>query len=211
MFNDEELEIIGKLNTPAKIQDFLNELKINFELKGDTCMSPRMILRERKAHCVEGALLAAAILRFHGYKPLVVDLEASKKDFDHVIAVFRKNDFWGAIGKTNHASLRYREPIYKNIRELVMSFFHEYFLNSDGKKTLRKFSMPVDLARFDKLGWMISEENVWYIPEYLADVKHYDLLTKSQIAGLRKADDIEVKAGKLVVEKTPKNVKEEWH
>jgi hypothetical protein len=92
-----------------------------------------------------------------------------------------------------------------------MSFFHEYFLNSDGKKTLRKFSMPVDLARFDKLGWMISEENVWYIPEYLADVKHYDLLTKSQIAGLRKADDIEVKAGKLVVEKTPKNVKEEWH
>lgn len=210
MFDKKELEIIRGLNNPAKIQDFLNGLKINFELEGETCMSPRMVLRTGKAHCVEGALLAAAVLRFQGYKPLVVDLESNKKDFDHVIAVFQKDGAWGAIGKTNHATLRYREPIYKNIRELVMSFFHEYFLNSDGKKTLRRFSMPVDLTRFDKFNWMASEEDIWFIPEYLAEVKHYNILTKPQIARLRKADDIEIAAGKIVLEKPPKGTREEW-
>jgi len=199
MFSKEELDILKKLNTPSKIQDFLNNLKINFEEDGkDTCMSPRKVLREGKAHCIEGALLAAAILRLHGYKPLVVDLESNSKDYDHVIAVFNKDGHWGAISKTNHAVLRYREPIYKNIRELAMSFFHEYFLDNNGKKTLRRYSLPIDLSRFDYLGWVIDEENVWYIAEYLANAKHFDILNKSQIHSLRKADDIEIKAGKIL-------------
>ena len=205
MFNEKELKIIKKLTNPKKIQDFINELRINFEENGDSCMSPRRVLRERKAHCIEGALLAAAILRFHGHKPLIVDLEANNKDFDHVISVFRIEKCWGAISKTNHAVLRYREPIYKSIRELVMSYFHEYLLDN-GKKTLRKYSLPVNLSIFDNKKWITSEEDVWFIPDYLTKVKHYNILNKSQIMGLRKADELEIKAGKLVVEKGKNDV-----
>lgn len=196
-FDKKEMKILKSLNTPGKIQDFLNEIPMNFEEKGDTCMSPRMILKNKKAHCVEGAMLAAAALRVNGEKPLVVDLEATKKDFDHVICVFKREGKWGSVSKTNHAVLRYREPIYKSIRELVMSFFHEYF-DDDGKKNLRSYSLPVDLSRFDHLNWMASEEDVWFIPEYLAKIRHFPILTRSQIARLRKADDIEIEAGNLL-------------
>jgi len=196
-FSREELRILRKLNTPPKIQDFLNSLKINFEEEGDTCFSPRKVLKEGRAHCIEGALLAASALRFHGYRPLIVDLEADNKDEDHVIAVFNIKNKWGAITKTNHAVLRYREPIYRDIRELVMSFFHEYFLNSNGKKTLRAYSRPVDLSRFDKKGWMTSDEDVWYIPEYLTEIKHIKILDGKNIRKLRRADSIEIEAGKL--------------
>lgn len=194
--NKKELKILRSLNTPKKIQDFLNKIQINFEEKGDTCLSPRMVLKNWKAHCIEGAMLAALALRINGEKPLVVDLTASDRDFDHVICVFKKNGKWGAIGKTNHAVLRYREPIYKDIRELVMSFFHEYF-DDNGRKNLRSFSAPVDLSRFDKIGWMTREDDVWEIPDYLAEVKHFPILTRSQISGLRKADEIEIEAGRL--------------
>ena len=195
--NKREIKILKGLNTPGKIQDFLNRIPINFEEKGDTCMSPRMVLKNRKAHCIEGAMLAAAALRVNGEKPLVVDMTATKKDFDHVICVFKKDGKWGAIGKTNHAVLRYREPIYKSIRELVMSFFHEYF-DDDGKKNLRSYSAPVDLSRFDHFNWMASEEDIWYIPDYLEKIKHFPILTRSQIAGLRKADRVELDAGDIV-------------
>jgi len=205
MFSKEELKFLKKLDSPSKIQDFLNSLKINFEENKETCMSPRKVLRTGKAHCAEGAILAAAILRVHGYKPLLVDLEATDDDWDHMIAVFKKNGRWGALGKTNHAVLRYREPVYKSIRELVMSFFHEYFLNSNGKKTLRRYSIPVDLSRFDKKNWMIDNEDVWYIPEHLTMVKHFDILDAPQLRGLRKADPVEIEAGKIVEEKEPKN------
>lgn len=196
-FNKKELKILRKLETPKKIQAFLEKLRINFEKNGDTCYSPRMVLRKKEAHCIEAALLAAVALRIHGHKPLVVDLTTTDKDFDHVICVFKKNGFWGAISKSNHAVLKYREPIYKSIRELVMSFFHEYIMD-DGKKTLRSYSMPVDLSRFDNFGWMTSEEDVWYIPEYLVDVKHINILSGKQIADLRKADDIEIETGKII-------------
>ena len=192
-----EIEILKSLNNPRKIQDFLDKIPINFEEKGDTCMSPRMVLKNWEAHCMEGAMLAAAALRINGEKPLLVDMAATKKDFDHVICVFKKGGCWGSVSKTNHAVLKYREPVYKSVRELVMSFFHEYF-DDNGKKNLRSYSLPVDLSRFDHLNWMVSEEDVWYIPDYLAKVRHFPILTRSHISGLRKADDIEIKAGKLV-------------
>ncbi len=195
-FNKKELNLLKSLNTPKKIQDFLDNLKINFEENGDTCMSPRMVLKTGKAHCMEGAMLAAVALRLQGSKPLVVDLTSTRDDFDHVITVFKQNNHWGAITKTNHAVLRYREPVYKTIRELVMSFFHEYF-KDDGRKTLRSYSSPVDLSKFDKKGWMTAEEDVWYIPEHLCDVPHKNILNKSQIANLRKAHKTEIKAGKI--------------
>ena len=195
--NKDEIKILKALNTPKKIQNFLNKLPINFEEKGDTCFSPRLVLRNNKAHCMEGAVFAAACLRVNGGKPLIVDLLATKKDDDHVICVFKKNGLWGAIGKTNHAVLRYREPIYRNIRELVMSFFHEYFDNK-GRKNLRSFSAPFDLSRLDHLNWMASEEGIWFVHDYLDKAKHFPILNRRQIAGLRRADDVEIIAGKII-------------
>lgn len=195
-----EEKILRKLNTPKKIQDFLNKIPINFDYKKDTCMSPRQVLKKNKCHCIEGAILAALALRLQGRKPLVVDLTATDDDFDHVIAVFSEGKgnkkFWGAISKTNHGVLRYREPVYKTIRELVMSYFHEYF-DDKGRKNLRSFSNPVDLSRFDYLNWITSEEDVWFIPDFLIKTKHHKILTRKQIHNLRKADKIEIEIGKI--------------
>lgn len=143
-------------------------------------------------------MFAAAALRFHGHRPLIVDLVSTAQDQDHVIAVFQIDGCWGAISKTNHGVLRYREPIYRSIRELIMSYFHEYFLQSNRKKTLRSFSKPIDLSRFDRLGWETSEEPVWYIPEYLLTIPHSPILNRSQIARLRVADPIEAQMTEIV-------------
>lgn len=205
----EELKLFKSLNSPGKIQDFINKIPINFEEDGkDSCYSPRMVLKKNRCHCIEGAILAALILRVNGYAPLLVDLTANDKDFDHVIAVYQKEKKWGAITKTNHYALRYREPVYETIRELVMSYFHEYF-NDKGKKTLRSYSNPVDLAMFDHENWMTTEEEIWQIPNYLVEVEHFPILTRSQISGLRNAEEIEIKAGEIVEWKN-KNMKENF-
>lgn len=197
-YSKEEIKIYKKLNTPVKIQDFLEIVPYNFESRGETCYSPRLMLRHRKAHCMEGALFAAACFQFHGNRPLILELRADKKDLDHIIAPFKINRCWGAISKTNHAVLRYREPVYKSIHELVMSYFHEYFLDS-GKKTLRGYSKPVDLSRFDKKNWQTSDEEVWYIDRYLDKVPHKKILTPQQQKNLRPADLVEIKAEKITV------------
>lgn len=170
---------------------------MNFEPEGDTCLSPRRVLREKRAHCIEGAMLAALALRIHGEKPLLLDLKAHEKDFDHVVTLFRINRFWGAISKTNHGVLRYREPIYKSVRELVMSYFHEYFLNENGQKTLRSYSVPVDLSRLDHTNWMTAEEDVWDVPLALENARHFPILTRSQLRNLRPADRVEREMGKV--------------
>lgn len=188
--------MIGGLKTPRKVQDFINGLRMNFDYDRDTCQSPRQVLRSGKAHCVEGAILAAAILRHHGHRPLLLDLEATDNDYDHVVALFRRHGCWGAISKTNHAVLRYREPIYRTVRELALSYFHEYFLHC-GRKTLRRYSAPFDLREFDGRHWVTSEEEVWFIPERLTEIRHYPILSRRQIASLRRADAIEIAAGRL--------------
>jgi hypothetical protein len=192
-----ELKILKKLNTPAKIQNFLDQMPMNFERKGETDLSPMSVLEKRTCHCMEGAALAALALRVHGYPPLVMDLTANQNDFDHVVAVYKKDGKWGAISKTNHGVLRYREPVYNSVRELAMSYFHEYFDNQ-GRKSLRSFSPAVNLKRFDKLGWMTTQKEIDYIPEYLAEVKHFPMLNRKQIRNLRKADEVEIKMGKIV-------------
>jgi hypothetical protein len=197
-----ELKIFRALSTPAKIQDFLDRLPINFELEGETCMSPRRVLKERTAHCMEGAMLAALALRLLGHKPLVVDLKVTDEDDDHVIAVFKQKGFWGAISKTNHGTIRYRDPVYRTIRELVMSYFHEY-TTPRGDKILRSFTRPLDLSRFDKRGWMTAEEDVWYVPHFIDDARHYPVITNAQVRTLRRADAMERKIG-AVLEWKPK-------
>lgn len=195
-FNDGEIKLFRKLNTPKKIQDFLEAIPANFEKNGETCVSPRRVLRERKAHCFEGALFAAAALWFHGELPLLLDLKSTTRDQDHVVALFRRHGHWGAISKTNHAVLRYREPIYRTIRELALSYFHEYFLD-DGRKTLRSYSKPFDLRRFGKRGWTTTEEELWYIADALDATPHEAILSRTMIAGLRPADPIEIKIGEI--------------
>ncbi len=191
-----EEKIFKKLNTPQKIQNFLDKIPINFEPSGDTCRSPREMLKHNTAHCMEAALFAAAVLLYHGSKPLLLDLRATKEDFDHVVALYRQNGFWGAISKSNHAVLRFREPVYKTTRELAMSYFHEYFLDN-GKKTLRSFSKPFNLTKYDP-DWITAKDDVWKIPNELDDSRHVDILSKVLIKKLRKADGIEIRAGKLV-------------
>ena len=195
-FNEEELSLIKSLDTPHKIQSFINSIPINFEESRETCHSPKTVLRIRKAHCMEGAMLAACILRYHGYQPILMDIEATKDDFDHVVALFKIDGFYGAISKTNHSVLRYREPIYKSVRELALSFFHEYFTDS-GIKTMRTYSNPVNLKQFDNKNWMTSDKDVWFIPNHLTEINHKPILTKKQITSLRKADEIEIQSGKL--------------
>lgn len=197
-FTESEMDVFRKLGTPQKIQDYLDDMPINFEENGDTCKSPRMVIMTGSAQCMEGAMFAAAALRINGFEPLIVDMTAASFDYDHVIAVFRHGGFWGAISKTNHAVLRYREPVYMNIRELVMSFFHEYIDSNGGRKAMRSYSSPVNLSRFDSKNWMTSEKDVWYVPGHLLKVDHHKIVNRSQIARFRKPHVIEIKAGNIV-------------
>lgn len=198
VYTPPERRLFRSLNTPRRIQDFLETLAINFDDGPIICHSPRHVLRRGRAQCMEGAMLAAAALEFHGQPPLVMDLRAiAVHDDDHVVALFRRFGCWGAISHTNHAVLRYREPVYRTLRELALSFFHEYFLDN-GRKTLRHYSVPVNLNRFNRLQWRTSDEDLHEIPTLLDEVRHYRLLSPAQIRHLRRADPIEIAAGKLV-------------
>ena len=203
-----EWQKLKKLSTPAKIQDFLNSIPFNFEKRparhgsaegesggGETHHSPRLALKSGQAHCFEGALIAATALWIQGREPLLLDLKTARPDLDHVVALFKEGKHWGAISKTNHAVLRYREPVYRSVRELAMSYFHEYFLNN-GKKTLRSFSKPFDLS---KLGtnWITTEENLADLAYTLDISPHSNILSPKQVRNLRKAEKIETQAGKI--------------
>jgi hypothetical protein len=174
----QETRLLKSLSSPWKIQDFLNSIPYNTEPDGDTCRSPRRVMRDRTAHCFEAALFAAAALKVNGWPPLIVDLEAVR-DTDHVIAVFRMDACWGAIAQSNYSGLRFREPIYRSLRELAVSFFEDYY-NPKGEKTLRRYSRPVNLSRFDSANWMTAEDDVWMIPEYLVEIPHRNILTKER-------------------------------
>jgi hypothetical protein len=170
-----ERAALARLKKPEQIQKFLDEgIGYNLEPDRETCYSPRLVLRHGVAHCMEGALLAAAALRFHGHPPLLMDLE-SVRDDDHVLAVFRDRGHWGAVAKSNYAGLRFREPVYRTLRELAMSYFEHYY-NLKGEKTLRAYSRPMNLATVDRKGWMTSEQDVWYIPEMLCEIRHWKVL-----------------------------------
>jgi hypothetical protein len=192
----DEFKILRSLTTPAKIQRFLDdEIRYNMEPEGHTCHSPRTVLRKGVAHCMEGAMLAAVALRRLGHPPLLVDLEAVR-DTDHVLAVYRDSGHWGAVAKSDYSGLRSREPVYRTIRELVMSYFEHYF-NPAGEKTLRAYSRPVNLSQFDSHSWMTSEEDVWIVPNYLCDLKHTPLVSKAILRKVAPMDKRLYAAGRL--------------
>ena len=187
-FSKAERAIFRRLDSPEKIQRFLDrDLAYNKEPDGPRCRSPRLALRDRTAHCMEGALFGAAALRMLGHPPLLLDLEAVRDD-DHVLAIFQVHGRWGAVAKSNYSGLRYREPVYRTLRELVMSYFEHYY-NPQREKTLRKYSRPVNLQRFDALGWMTAEEDPWAIPEYLCTIAHTALVPPQAVRRLCRVDD----------------------
>lgn len=183
-FTPAELRKMRSFKDPHGIQRFLDDLPYHLE---DTAWSPRRVLREETAHCLEGALFAAAALRVLGYPPLILDFEA-EHDTDHVIAIFKQRGHWGALARSNYTGCRYREPVYRSLRELAMSYFNTYF-NMRGGRSMRTYSRPVNLARFDDREWMTTEKPIWFIPIYLFEVKHYKLLTPAMIKGLHRVDE----------------------
>lgn len=199
-FTPKELRKLRSLKNPHGIQQFLDDMPYHLE---DTGWSPRIVLRENTSHCFEGAIFAAAALRMNGYPPLICDLEA-EHDTDHVIAVYRQGGHWGAIAKSNYTGCRYREPVYRSLRELAMSYFEVYF-NLRRERTLRTFSRPVHLARFDRLQWMTTEKPLWFVAEYLFTIHHYKLLRSGMVRNLHRLDDRSFRAGCLGrAEKPPK-------
>jgi hypothetical protein len=185
-FTAAERSVFRRLNTPEKIQRFLDDLVYNKESDGATCRSPRRVLRDRTAQCMEGAMFGAAALRTMGKPPLLLDLEAVHDD-DHVLAIFQMRGHWGAVAKSNYSGLRYREPVYRSLRELAMSYFEHYY-NLRREKTLRNYSRPVNLKRFDSIHWMTAEEDVWAVPEYLLEISHTPLLKAQLVPRLGRVD-----------------------
>jgi len=191
-FTGAELRRLRNLKDPHGIQRFLDAQPYHL---ADTAWSPRRVLRENTSHCFEGALFGAAALRVNGYPPLIIDLEA-EHDTDHVIAVYKQHGHWGAIAKSNYTGCRYREPVYRTLRELALSYFDVYF-NMRRERTLRTFSNPVNLARFDRLGWMTTDKQLWFIAEYLFTIRHFQLLKPAMAKRLHRLDDRSFRAGCL--------------
>src|SRR5436190_226675 len=178
-----ELRKLRALKTPAGVQRFLDELPYNL---GYTARSPKRVLHERTASCLEGGIFAAAALRVLGFPPLIFDLEA-EQDTDHVVAIFKVRGHWGAVAKSNFTGCRYREPVYRSLRELAMSYFNIYF-NLRFERTLRRFSRPVNLARFDRLDWMTTNKPIWFIAEHLLEIPHQALITPAMANRLTRVD-----------------------
>jgi hypothetical protein len=191
-FTRSEVRTLCSLKNPVGVQRFLDELPYNLSL---TARSPRMVLRDRTASCLEGGIFAAAALRVLGFPPLIFDLEA-EQDTDHVVAIFKLRGHWGAVAKSNFTGCRYREPVYRSLRELAMSYFNIYF-NLRGERTLRRYSRPVNLARFDRLQWMTTEKPVWFIAEHLCEIPHIRLLTAPIERNLSRVDPRTIR-GELV-------------
>lgn len=183
-FNPAELRKLRSLKSPYGIQRFLDDIPYHLE---DTSWSPRLVLRHRTAHCFEGAMLAAAALRSNGYPPLIFDLEA-EHDTDHVLAIYRSHGCWGAVAKSNFTGCRYREPVYRTLRELALSYFANY-CNLRRERSLRRFSIPVNMKRFDHRDWMTTDEPLWFVALHLFDVKHYPLVTPAQARALHRVDE----------------------
>ena len=191
-----QFAVLRRLDTPQKIQAYLYHLRQNFEPDGDTCRPVGAVLRAGKAHCIEGAMLAACALWVHGEPPLLMDMRAVR-DFDHVVALFRRRGRWGAISKTNGIGLRWRDPVYRTLRELAISYFHEY-ANRRSHKTLREYSLPFDLRRVDPAIWVRGDKNAWSVCEALDELRHFPLVNLHHMKAVTRRDPFERRVGGLV-------------
>jgi hypothetical protein len=204
--NGREFAVLRRLDTPQKIQSFVHDLRQNFELDGQSCRPVRHVLRTRHAHCIEGAMVAAAALWVHGEPPLVLDMRA-ERDFDHVIALFRRHGCWGAISKTNGIGLRGRDPVYRTLRELAMSYFHEY-TNRRDQKTLREYSIPFDLRKMDASLWVSGTKNCWDVPEKLDGLRHFRLVNGRELKTVTRLDPFEQRVNRMLQYRRPRTLVE---
>jgi hypothetical protein len=198
-----DFDRLARLDSPQRIQAFLNAIPINHELGGETVHSVRNVLRSRRAHCIEGAFVAACALWIHGEPPYVMHLDCDLSDYPHVIALFRRNGAWGAISKTNGVALRYRDPVYRSLRELALSYFHEYS-DRRGRRTLRSYSGAFDMRRIDVTQWVCSEENCWEAHDRLTVLRHYPLVRARQVPHLSRRDPFEQRMADWVQYPKPK-------
>lgn len=194
--NKTEKKLLSKLTTPNKIQDFLDTIPFNHEKNSETCMSPKRVLKENKAHCIEGALLAGTILWLNNKDPLIISLKVKNSDYDHIITLYKENNYYGAISKTNHNVLRFRDPIYKTVRELVMSYFHEYFLISNGEKTLLGYTKPINIKKFGTK-WIEREDDLWDIAEKIYNTPIIEIVPKENKHLIRNAGKIEMASANI--------------
>jgi hypothetical protein len=199
--SDAHAATLARLDTPERIQDFVTALPVNFEPDGETCASVAETLRRRRAHCIEAAFVAACALWMTGERPLLLDFQAVDDD-DHVAALFRRRSGWGAISKSNHVALRWRDPLYRSVRELGMSYFHEYALR--GRKGLRRVSRPYDLRRHDPGTWVTGREDCWDVSDALDASPHLTLVSPAQARRLRPRDALERVADELVQTPAPR-------
>jgi len=186
---------LAGLRTPERIQDFVSRLRWNYQTDGPTALSVVGVLRQDQAHCIEGAFVAACALWLNGYPPLLIDLGAARGDVDHVMAIFRRGRYWGAISKSNSPFLRYRDPIYRNLRELAVSFFPQYVKRR--RKTLRTYSLPVDLRRHDPTLWVTRDGFCHEMVDVLTGARHFGILPADGQSKLRSIDEIEARANTL--------------
>ena len=183
-------EIFSNFKTPWDAQLYLNSLKYNSR---DNCKSPEQVIKVQTAHCAEGAFFGAAALRFMGYEPLVLYMTAWNDD-DHVIAIFKVDGCWGAVAKSNFTTLRFREPVYRSIRELIISYF-DFFFNTLGEKTLRSYSLPLDLSIFDEREWSTTDEDLEYIGDKIEGLHHFEVVTPKMVKELYYVSEPVFKSG----------------
>ena len=188
----EEQRFLKRFTDPWSVQEYLDSISYNPEYG---TRSPRWVIKKKSAHCFEGALTAAAILEYLGFPPLIVDMRAFNDD-DHVIAVFREERFWGAVAKSNFTSLRYREPVYRSLRELIMSYF-DFFFNVKGEKTLRSYSKPFDLSLYASSYWETTDNDLDFIGDKIESIHHYSVVDDQMIKKLKIAGDLVIRAGLL--------------
>ena len=195
--NRREFALLSRFDTPQKLQAFVNAIPINHEVGGETLLSVREVLKQRRAHCIEGAFVAACALWIHGEPPLLLHLDCTDDDDPHVLALYRRGGAWGGISKSNGAHLRHRDPIYRSLRELALSYFHEYF-NRRGRKTLRSYSVAFDMRRLDPALWVTNQQDCDEANERLANARHTPLISRGQVALLSPRDPFEPQAARTV-------------
>jgi len=193
MLGKSQQRIMAGLTSPAKIQEFLDQTAYSTE---DIYRCPLRVLRERKAHCFDGAVFAAAALRELGFPPLVFELIPNERDDDHLVALYKRDGLWGAVAKSNFVGLRFREPVFRSLRELVLSYFEQFF-NVAGEKTLRAYTMPLNLTRFDMIGWTVQDGPMDHIAEALDRKHRISIITDRAVQQLSPADERSRRAGLL--------------
>ena len=198
-----ERSILLRHRGPQALQSYINSIPINHEPDGDSCHTVREVLRHRRAHCIEAALVAACALWLQGEPPLLLDLRA-RRDWDHVVALYRRGRYWGAISKSNHVQLRGRDPVYRSLRELALSYFHEYH-NTQGEKSLREYSRAFDLRKLDPKQWVSGDSGAWEVERRLDLSRHYRLFPSAQARYVTCIDAMEWNAKRLVEYPEPKH------